>query len=377
MNIIVAGDFCSQYRVSELFDKEDFETVLGEIKEIVSKTDYSIVNFECPIANEEDKPITKTGPNLRCSKNGLKAVKWAGFDGVTLANNHFNDYGESGIKKTLMACKEIGLDTVGGGTNLAEAAHILYKKVCGKQLAIINCCEHEFSIATENRAGSNPLNPIQQYYAIKEAQSKADYVLVIVHGGHEHYQLPSPRMQETYRFFINAGADAVVNHHQHCYSGYEIYHGKPIFYGLGNFCFDKKKKMKPTWYEGYMVKLCLMDKIGFDIIPYLQCGEKAKVRLLNRTVYDNDLERLNGIISDYEKLKKETNIYYASCAMEYGLVFEPIYNKLFFSLKRKGLLPSLVSQKKIMKSRNYIECESHKDKLMWFLSHFFSHNYYQ
>lgn len=52
-----------------------------------------------------------------------------------------------------------------------------------------------------------------------------------MHGGHEHYQLPSLRMQETYRFFIDAGADVVVNHHQHCFSGYEIYNNKYIFMG--------------------------------------------------------------------------------------------------------------------------------------------------
>lgn len=43
-------------------------------------------------------------------------------------------------------------------------------------------------------------------------------------------------MQEIYRFFVDIGADAVINHHQHCYSGYEVYKEKPIFYGLGNFC---------------------------------------------------------------------------------------------------------------------------------------------
>ena len=97
----------------------------------------------------------------------------------------------------------------------------MYKRKDGETLAIINCCEHEFSIADDDSAGANPLNPIQQYYKIKEARLNADYVLVIVHGGHEMYQLPSLRMVDTYRFFIDAGADAVVNHHQHCFSGYE------------------------------------------------------------------------------------------------------------------------------------------------------------
>ena len=61
-------------------------------------------------------------------------------------------------------------------------------------------------------------------------------------------------MMETYRFFIEVGADAVVNHHQHCFSGYEIYKNKPIFYGLGNFSFDGIGS-GDRWSSGYIVTL--------------------------------------------------------------------------------------------------------------------------
>ena len=270
MKILIAGDFCPQNRVSQQIDKENYELVLGQVREVTTKADYSIVNFECPVTKGGEKPIMKQGPNLQCSSKGIEAVKWAGFDCVTLANNHFRDYGDEGVKNTIDVCMEIGIDAVGGGENLMEASAILYKQIGDHTLAIINCCEHEFSIATETQGGANPLNPIQQYYSIKEAKEKADYVLVIVHGGHEHWQLPSPRMQETYRFFVDAGADAVVNHHQHCYSGFEVYNNKPIFYGLGNFCFDWPERNSEKWNHGYMVCLDLNKTIGFKIIPYKQ-----------------------------------------------------------------------------------------------------------
>ena len=238
MKILIAGDFCPQERVCASFEKGDFASVLREVKNSLSLVDYSIVNFECPITKGKELPIKKCGPNLRCSSKGIEAISWVGFNCVTLANNHFLDYGESGVVNTIQVCSEFGIDIVGGGKNLQEASQILYKKIAGKILAIINCCEHEFSIATEKSAGANQLNPIRQYYTIKKARSEADFVLVIVHGGHEYYQLPNARMHETYRFFVDAGADAVVNHHHHCFSGSEVYNGKPIFYGLGNFCFD-------------------------------------------------------------------------------------------------------------------------------------------
>ena len=333
MEVLVTGDFCPQCRVAELFDKSEFDTVLGEVKPIIEHVDYSIVNFECPVTTGDEKPIEKYGPNIQCTEKGMEAVKWAGFDCVTLANNHFLDFGEGGVNHTLEACKKYGIDSVGGGLDLHEASQILYKKIDGKTLAVVNCCEHEFSIATETTAGSNPLNPIKQYYAILEAKKNADFILVIVHGGHEHYQLPSPRMQETYRFFIDAGADAVVNHHQHCYSGYEMYKEKPIFYGLGNFCFDKPNYFEGLWEYGYMVKLQFAKSISFDIIPYKQCKERPTIALLkDQASFNNQLLELNTIISDKQKLLEQTAIYYKNSSEKTHFAFEPYYGKILMKL---------------------------------------------
>ena len=129
------------------------------------------------------------------------------------------DFGTVGVQNTLQAVDAVGLDHMGGGMNLSDASAVLYKEIKGVKIAFVNCCEHEFSIATDTSAGANPLNVVQLWYTIREAKSVANKVIVIVHGGHELFQLPSPRMQETYRFFVDAGASAVINHHQHCYSG--------------------------------------------------------------------------------------------------------------------------------------------------------------
>ena len=238
VKIVIAGDLCPHDRVKRLISNSDYEKVLSNVESVITGADYSLVNLEAPIANEDANPIPKWGPNLRCDSHVIGALKYAGFQCVTLANNHFYDYGESGALTTFSELRKNKIDFVGAGKELKEAAQILYKQIKGKNFAFINCCEHEYSIATNNSAGSNPINPIQQYYAIKEARQNSDYVIVITHGGIETYQLPTPRMQETYRFFLDAGADIVVNHHQHCYSGFERYKGKYIYYGLGNFCFD-------------------------------------------------------------------------------------------------------------------------------------------
>jgi poly-gamma-glutamate synthesis protein (capsule biosynthesis protein) len=368
VKVLIAGDFCPQNRVARLFNHNDFASVLSETREVVCCADYSIVNLECPVTKGGERPITKWGTNLQCSEKGLEALRWAGFECLALANNHFWDFGEDGVENTLAACRKYGFDTVGGGINLQEASKILYKNIEGNILAIINCCEHEFSIATETTAGSNPLNPIQQYYAIQEARKNADFVLVIVHGGHEYYQLPSPRMQETYRFFIDAGADTVVNHHQHCFSGFEVYKEKPIFYGLGNFCFDTEICVNKKWNEGYMVLFHIGAAKSFEIIPYNQCSEQARIRLLNRSAFDEDLEKINAIISDHLKLKNAVDRYYASCTSYLSEIFEPSNNRYYLACRQRGWLPSFISISRKLRATNSICCESHLDKLKYYLN---------
>ncbi len=366
MKVLVAGDFCPQNRVAAAFQEGKYSTVLGVVKSLTNSSDYSIVNLECPVCYGEEKPIQKCGPNLCCTEDGIKALKWAGFDIVTLANNHFLDYGDTAVKNTLAICEREGIDTVGGGTNLKMASRVLEKTLCDKKLTIINCCEHEFSIATEKSSGSNPLNPVRQYYDIKKAKLYSDYIIVVVHGGNEYYRLPSPRMQEVYRFFIDAGADAVINHHQHCYSGFEIYNEKPIFYGLGNFCFDKKGCQRDSWYEGMLVQLIFEEEnVSYKIIPYFQCDKEASINLMadrDLQIFYNRIDEINKIIKSDSRILEEYNKYLDSQNLKY--LFEPYNNKYLLSLYKRHFLPSFLSEKKKTKLLAYLQCESHIVKLI-------------
>lgn len=366
IELIVAGDLSPQKRAAKLIDGFENEKIFGKVQPIIASVDYSIVNLEAPIVNGPGKPIEKAGPNLKCSNKVIQSLQYCGFDCVTLANNHFYDYGEEGAITTFNELKDGGIDYVGAGTNLKDASNTLFKTVKGKTFAFINCCEHEYSIASDETAGSNPLNPIQQYYKIQEAKAKADYIIVIVHGGIEHYQLPTPRMTETYRFFIDAGADAVVNHHQHCYSGYEYYKNRPIVYGLGNFCFDKNGKIKGSWNEGYLLKLQIEGlSVSLETIPYKQCDEEPTIILMKdemKAQFKDNITAINNIIQSEDLLSEK----YEKHVMEKANlgVFTPYSNRYFKALYNRGFLPSFLSSKKILQILNGIKCESHQDKII-------------
>lgn len=373
INILIAGDFSPRRRLEKLILEKRYSEIFAEVKQHTSLVDYSIVNFETTVISGEGTPIKKTGPNLKCSKNAIEAIKYAGFDCVALANNHFYDYGDEGVKDTLITCKENNIDYVGGGENITEAEKILYKKIKGKIFAFINFCESEWSIATLKSGGAAPLNPIHNFHQIRNARELADYVIVIVHGGVEEYELPTPRMKETYRFFVDAGADAVINHHQHCFSGYEIYNNKPIFYGLGNFCFDWVTQSVGWWEEGFIVVLEFSNQIGFSIHPYVQCHKEASVIFMKDTsLFDEKIARLNSIIGDDDRLGECFNNIAISKYSRYSDLLEPYSNRYFKFLYSKNLLPSLVSvkQKKIL--LNMVRCESHRDLLMKVLQESYS-----
>lgn len=371
MNVIVAGDFCDMFRVTELIRDKEYSKMFGNIKDIVSNADFSFVNFEFPIVAYAGKPIPKCGPNLKGQPESVDAIKYAGFNCCTLANNHILDQGEECLLETKNRIERAGLKTVGAGANIFGASEILYLHKGDKILAVINACEHEFSIATETTPGANPLNPIQQFYKIHEARQKADYVMVIVHGGHEHYQLPSPRMKEIYRFFVDVGADAVVNHHQHCYSGYEVYKGKPIFYGIGNFLFDSKSERNSNWNEGYVVELFFCKTISFNLIPYTQCTKEATIALMTDTKlidFNNRISKLNEIIHDSNKLVTFYKELIVSKSRVQRLVFSPYSNRYLRALAYRGWIPTFMGQKKLLELINYISCESHRDISLSMLS---------
>lgn len=359
MKILIAGDYYVNPNTKVVIDDFDIKSF---------QCDYHIVNYESPVSENEGNPIAKYGPNLRSRKSSLSDVKQLGFDCITLANNHVLDFGVIALQNTIEAAKEIGLDTVGAGNNQKDASNIHYKSFGNRTIAIINCCEHEFSVATDDCPGTCGLDAVTQYRQIQESRSHADFVLVIVHGGSEHCQIPSERMVKLYRWFVDVGADAIVNHHQHCYSGFEIYNKKPIFYGLGNFIFPKlTNKVNKTWHEGYLVSLDFeKEGISFEMYPYIQNLDKS-LRLMNskeRILFDKRINELNIIISSSEKLRAEWENISIKNRKMYRSIFSPFCSRILNGLWCRSFFSKNLYKIKRYQMIDYLDCESHRERLL-------------
>ena len=369
--IIIAGDCCLRGRTANL-ETASLSSLFEDVKPIILSADAALVNLETAVMMSDMKPIKKAGPVIGTDARILDMIRRIGFTGVTLANNHFADYGQKGVVESLRLLDEHKLWHVGAGMNADKAAEIGYIQVKDKKIAVINACEHEFTIATETKAGCNALDSLKIALLITKAKKEADYAIVIIHGGHEYYPLPAPRMQELYRAFVDFGADSVINHHQHCYSGYETYKGKPIVYGLGNFFFDWPGQ-NADWNEGYMVQLELGKEMEVELIPYIQNAKEIGVRLMNeveRDRFEKKLAELNNIIADPKQLQEHLVEWARLRKNDYLQMIQPKKGKRIKQMERLHLIsgnrkelwiPEYLTEERRLLLKSLFQCESHQE----------------
>jgi hypothetical protein len=372
MNIIFGGDLY----ISDEFDGHDLAD--EPVVRLFGQADYRVLNLEAPLtANIPGNRIFKTGPHLRSLPGtALPVLKRLKVDLVTLANNHILDYGPQGVSDTLTGLAEDKIGYLGAGMNLSSAAEPFILEREGKSIAFLNFTETEWSVATASTPGAAPLDIIDNVRRIRSAASDCDKVIVIIHGGNEFRRLPSPRMVKQYRFYAENGADAVINHHQHCIGGYEVYNNVPIFYSLGNFIFTMKSNISDM-YTGLVVRLKISpEKVTHEIIPVKQEKDTFRLKLCTgpekKEVLD-EVENLSGIIANGEQFEHHWKEYVNLHRENYLRHLSPAnsinnpYLRKFFTIAGMNWLSRRIHYRKQLLNR--IRCEAHRDVTLEVLKH--------
>jgi poly-gamma-glutamate synthesis protein (capsule biosynthesis protein) len=229
----------------------------------------------------------------------------AGFDAVTLANNHAMDYGSSGLFRTIDACGEAGLDTVGAGSDPREARSPLRYTVDGTDVAILNLCEREFGVAIDGRPGTAWIGHPDAMRTVERTVADADSVILVAHGGVEFVPLPPVQWQRRLRGFADAGVDLVVAHHPHVPQGWELQGGTPVFYSLGNFLFDHGARPKTRWGLTLDVRFDGGTPVAADLVLTEGSGSAVDVMAegSRRVERLDHLHRLAGLTSDPDAME--------------------------------------------------------------------------
>jgi len=174
-----------------------------------------------------------------------KALKSAGFNLVTLANNHSMDFGGEALMETLGHLSDNGIDWIGAGENLSDARRIALYTVKGKKIAFLgySLTQPVEFFARRNRPGTAPGYEKLVSDDIASARSQADYVIVSFHWGKEASGTTQQYQLRAAHRAVEAGADVIIGHHPHVLQGVEFYKQGIIFYSLGNFTFASKSSV--------------------------------------------------------------------------------------------------------------------------------------
>jgi poly-gamma-glutamate synthesis protein (capsule biosynthesis protein) len=199
-------------------------------------------NLEGPISDKG----TKVGSiySFRAEPKAIEGLSFAGFNVISLANNHAFDYGREALEDCLVKLSKAGIDYVGAGFNQNEAYSPIIKEVKGVKIAFLaytNLGPGTWK-ATEGNSGivwisEKEIEKIKK--DIESAKSQADILIVSLHSGEEYLMEPTQFQIDFSKMAIDAGADIVVGHHPHVIQRNEKYKDGWIFYSLGNFIFDQ------------------------------------------------------------------------------------------------------------------------------------------
>lgn len=239
MRILIGGDFSPTKANFELFEQGDSEALYGrELLDYLAGFDYRVFDFEA-VFDGAGTPIQKYGPLITTPATCMPGIEAIHPNLFVLANNHAANLGAEGIAHTKAILAEHGIESMGAGSNLAEARKPFYLSEGGVTIGFYACAEHEFNAAGEETGGVNPYDPLTTFDEVREAKQHCDHLIVFYHGGMIEYRYPLPGERRVFRKLIDCGADLVVGQHTHTIGCAETYHGKPAIYGQGDFFFAR------------------------------------------------------------------------------------------------------------------------------------------
>jgi Bacterial capsule synthesis protein PGA_cap len=214
-------------------------TAFGPAAAALSAPDLTMVNLETAIA-VGGRPEAKTF-TFQAPPSAFSALKAAGVDVVTMANNHAADYGSAGLAQTLAAIRETGFPVVGLGADARAAFAPYYAQVNGVRLAILAASQVQeetlahFS-ATDSEPGIANAYSDRLIASVRAARKHADAVIVYLHWGTEYQSCPNGDQRALADRLAAAGATAVIGAHAHVLQGAGWRpDGTYVAYGLGNY----------------------------------------------------------------------------------------------------------------------------------------------
>jgi poly-gamma-glutamate capsule biosynthesis protein CapA/YwtB (metallophosphatase superfamily) len=237
VSIVLVGDLMVGRGVAAAVTRSP-ETVFAGVRHVIRSADLAVANLESPLT-----ALPHLSPNpfsLQADAAAATVIAQAGFDVMSLANNHIGDAGPEGARDTIAAVAGAGMTPVGAGDSMAAAAAPIFVQVGSVTVAILAFDATGQGLAAEDDTGVAAWDPVIVEPAMEAARSRADVLIVSVHGGIEYLTRPDPRMEDIASSLVTMGADVVWGHGPHVsHPVRTTSDGRVVATSLGNFLFDQ------------------------------------------------------------------------------------------------------------------------------------------
>ncbi len=252
----------------EKYGEGDFKFPFLNIASYLQEADIVFANLEGPIS-ERGKRVGSIY-SFRMQPESADSLDWAGFNVISLANNHMFDYQSVALQDTMTAFKERGITYIGAGFNRDDAFSLKIREVAGTRIGFLGYTNMGPVgwRASSKRPGmawidQNTLPNVLDY--ISQAKAQVDVLVVSLHAGVEYAPEPNYFQTSFSQQAIEAGADLVLGHHPHVAQKQEKYQDGWVAYSLGNFVFDQGFSEETM--QSMLLKVVIVNKKIKQVIP--------------------------------------------------------------------------------------------------------------
>ena len=259
VRILLAGDVMTGRGLSDLFAADGQEVFAG-IRHLIKDADLAGFNLESPLTT---RPHTSDNENrLQANPATAAVLAEAGFDIVSLPNNHSTDSGRAGVLNSIGAVEDEGMAPVGAGVDGAAAYAPQIVDIGAITIGFLAYDATGIGLAaTEEEAGVAAWSENEATEAVAGLKGEVDVVVVSVHGGAEYLKANDPGMTEIGATLAAAGADVVWGHGAHVIQPvFTVTGDRPtlVATSLGNLLFDQAGPDRTT---GYILEV-MVDTAG-------------------------------------------------------------------------------------------------------------------
>ena len=285
VTILFLGDMMFDRSVRVKANSIGYENIFGPSTTTIAQYDLTIANLEGPITSYKSKLVTDSGKAISGFQFTFDplvafAIKKAGIDIVSLANNHTLNFAQDGLNQTRKILTENNLTYFGSPSNTPAYTAT---STCINNICIGMIGWNEFGFVNDELIIDK----------IKEMRSHVDYLVIYPHWGIEYQITPSKKQTDLAHKWIDAGADVIIGAHPHVVETVEVYKNKYIFYSLGNFIFDQYFSFNTTHGIGVGATI-YKDKVEYKIIPFSSVGSKVSIPSENNIKKLFDILRKNS-----------------------------------------------------------------------------------